>query len=157
MTRAGDALRRAEQLVRDSRAALADGNWERARAGVQEARAALRLGQLGKRDGELVALADEIDAAEGAHVRGQERDAARRRKQALVRQGEEMLAAVSAAMAAAARRRASAEGAARVWSGGCHDNVVGGKGGLGGTGSVGLGCNVKVLKARLCTAVEGAI
>ena len=53
-----------------------------------------------KRDGELVALADEIDAAEGAHVRGQERDAARRRKQALVRQGEEMLAAVSAAMAA---------------------------------------------------------
>ena len=112
-----------------------------------------------KRDGELVALADEIDAAERAHVRGQERDAARRRKQALVRQGEEMLAAVSAAMAAAARRRASAEGAAWVWSGGCHDNVVpvGGKGGLGGKGSVGLGCNVKVLKARLCTAVEGAI
>ena len=59
-----------------------------------------------KRDGELVALADEIDAAERAHVRGQERDAERRRKQALERQGEEMLAAVSAAMAAAARRRA---------------------------------------------------
>ena len=110
-----------------------------------------------KRDGELVALADEIDAAEHAHVRGQERDAERRRKQALARQGEEMLAAVSAAMAAAARRRAPAEAAARVWSGGCHDNVVGGKGWLGGTGSVGLGCNVKVLKARLCTAVEGAI